>query len=118
MSLRILVVDDDQQFRLALVKWFSKRKYLVEAASNAEEALEACAAGRFDGITLGEMIRLAGSLEAIPAMRKALPGVRILLITATENPVSAVLGSQPNALLHKPVSLKTIQEKMDDLLRG
>ena len=85
MSLNVLVVDDHDSlrdlFRICLD--MEDDLQLVGLASNGEFAVELAAALQPDAIVLDlEMPRVDG-LAALPALLAAVPGVRVIMFSAT-----------------------------------
>jgi DNA-binding NtrC family response regulator len=78
---KILLVDDDPEFRRAMKKLFEKSGYDVTAAGDGEEALEALGKSRFDLIISDlRMPRLDG-IELMEEIKRKKVNVPVIFIT-------------------------------------
>lgn len=90
---RILVVDDDHDLRLTIVDALQSSGFLVDEASNGNEAIDKLRASRFD-IAIIDMVmpRLTG-LELLSEIKKISPRTKIIIMTAfatIDNAVEAI----------------------------
>ena len=106
-SLRVLVVVEDPEFARSLSETLAANGYIVETATDAEEALET--AKRFDaGVALID-VRLGGSsgLDLVPNLRRGRPGLICAMmaeLAAFETAVDA-LRAGADDYLTKPVDM-------------
>ncbi len=102
---RILVVDDEFSVRDSLQTWFRKDGYDVDAASNAEEALRALDAGRFDVAVVD--IRMPGidGVKLQEHMRTVDARMEVIMITAFASVDTAVRSLKQGAFdyVTKPI---------------
>lgn len=113
---RILIVDDEDSIRDALARWFSLRGYDVEKAEDGLVAVEKCATGQFDIITMDlEMPRLSG-VDAIERIRQSHPNVPIIVLTGYPNEAEEVLERGAAKVLTKPLRLKDLEQEVSMLL--
>lgn len=87
MSIRILVTDDHELVRSGIKAMLAGTDIEVAAeASSGNEAVERCAAEKFDVVLLD--IRMPGSdgLQALARLRQDHPTLPVLMLTAFENP--------------------------------
>lgn len=80
----VLVVDDDPDLRM-LLKFALDREgvaKVVAEAGNGREAIEAAREHQPDTIVLDHGMPVMTGLEAIPALREAVPSARIIMYTA------------------------------------
>jgi len=107
MSLRVLVVDDDEGLRKALQGVLvSTNKYIVEEAFDGVDALEKIKKQAFDVVILDvDMPRLSG-LEALKQIKALNPETIVLIMTAFATIDSAVQAVKDGAYnyLAKPMS--------------
>ena len=111
----VLVVDDDEDLRLALVQAFELADFRVLAAANAEDAMQALAAGlakgqggrRFPGVVVSD-IRMPGmsGLALLQAVRVLDPDVPVVLVTGHGDVPLAVEAMREGAwdFVEKPFS--------------
>ncbi len=122
-KLRVLVVDDFNNFRLTLNKIMYELGFrLLDSASSGEEALGYCRKNHYDlilcdynlgagktGQQLLEELRLANLIKA--------EDIFILLSAETSrNIVMSAYDCEPDAYLTKPITTKVIQQRLKRLL--
>lgn len=113
---RILVVDDEAGIRDALARWLSLRGFDVTKAEDGQDAVEKCAAQRFDVITMDlEMPRLGGA-EAISVIRQHRPEIPILVLTAFPQEAEEVLDAGAAKILNKPLRLLDLESEIRNVL--
>lgn len=113
---RVLVVDDEAGIRDALARWLSLRGFDVTKAEDGQDAVEKCAAERFDVITMDlEMPRLCG-VDAITVIRRNSPEIPILVLTAFPHEAEEVLEAGAAKVLNKPLRLLDLEEEIRSVL--
>ncbi|HTY02854.1 MAG TPA: response regulator [Rhodocyclaceae bacterium] len=109
---RLLLIDDNEQFRLTLTNAFARRGWRVRATPDAREALVLAEAGtpsyavvdlNLDGCTTAGLNLISRLLEIAPAMR-------IVVLTGYASIATAVKAIQLGALhyLSKPTDVDEI----------
>ena len=87
MPLSVLVVDDHASmrdlFRICLALEEDLR--LVALASDGDAAISAAAASQPDVIVLDHEMPIQDGIAILPALRAAVPGVRVVLFTASND---------------------------------
>ena len=117
---RILIVDDDPNFGLALELLFAQNGYQVEVARTGEEALDRMDAFRPQVVLVEIRLPFRSGFEIcqIVRARREWQPVRIILMTANERKPeaakAAALGA--DACLTKPFSTKELLDTADKLL--
>ncbi len=83
--MRTLVVDDSMLFRMALVEWLEGEGIceVVGVAGDGWEAFELARAQQPDLILMDLNMPIWNGLEATRRIKAEMPGVRILLLTAS-----------------------------------
>jgi DNA-binding NarL/FixJ family response regulator len=83
-SLRVLLCDDMQQVRLVLRTEMSLESDLeiVGEASNGAEAIEVARRAQPDVVVLDLTMPVMDGLEALPRIREAAPGARVIMLSA------------------------------------
>lgn len=113
---RILIVDDEENVRKALMRWFEAGGYSVAVAKDGAEAVELCQAGDFDVITMDlEMPRMNGR-EAIAAIRSTRPNVPILILTGFLGDPDGMHNYGASKVLYKPISLRELESEVRNLV--
>ena len=79
---RLLLADDDEATRLHVVRLLEKRGYAVHAVTNGEEALQALAEDRFDGVLLDVQMPVLDGAETAMQIRASQAGFRNIPLIA------------------------------------
>ncbi|HEX2044397.1 MAG TPA: response regulator transcription factor [Gaiellaceae bacterium] len=97
--IRVLVADDDRLFRESVLAlfWKEERIEVVGYASNGEEAVERAGALRPDVVTMDLQMPVMGGLEATRAIAERLPGVRVVVVAASDDPDHPQLAREAGA---------------------
>jgi two-component system response regulator MprA len=119
MSMRILVVDDDQAVRDSLRRSLAFNGYDVELAGDGLAALESIARNRPDAVVLDVMMPRLDGLEACRRLRSAGEDLPILVLTARDAVSDRVAGLDAGAddYLPKPFALEELLARLRALLR-
>lgn len=118
MSLRILLVDDEEELVTALAERLGYRDIEAEYALDGRQALKMLGGGRFDAVILD--LRLPGmDGEQVHAhIRRKHPAIPVLLITGHGAPPDE-LGLDPAEhyeILEKPVAIDVLIRKIKEVL--
>jgi DNA-binding NtrC family response regulator len=115
---RILLVDDDIASCRTLQLHLSGLGYEVAMAHSVDEGLQVMA--NFQPSLLVLDIRMPGKsgLEGLPAFKLALPGVRVIMITAFHDMESTIEAMQKGAddYIHKPIDIDEFDGAVEKLL--
>lgn len=90
---KILVVDDDAEFRSHVIDVLKGEGYQTDSASSAKEAIAKNEAQEFDVVLLDYMMPKKSGIDALLEMRKHRPKTKVIMITAfatVENAVDAI----------------------------
>jgi two-component system nitrogen regulation response regulator NtrX len=119
---RLLIVDDEQSIRDALVQVFEYEGHEVRGASDGPEALALAAQGRFDVIFLDVKMPGMDGLEVLERLREEDPNVLVVMVSGHGTIDTAVEATRKGAydFLEKPLDtdrlLVTLRRALD--LRG
>ncbi len=85
---RVVIVDDTDDLRLLLSMTLSidGRFEVVGEAANGAEGVEQCREAQPDAVLLDMMMPVMDGLEALPLIREACPGARIVMLSANDSP--------------------------------
>jgi DNA-binding NarL/FixJ family response regulator len=87
MSIKVLVVDDHEIVRLGLASLFKDSEIrIVGAASSGEEAVKLTRKHKPDVVLLDVRLGDEDGLDSIKRIRAAAPGVRVVSLSAFDNP--------------------------------
>jgi two-component system OmpR family response regulator len=108
---RVLIVDDEDDFRETLVKRMKRRDLEVSGAESAQKALDLLDRGDFDVVILDVKMPGLDGIEALREMKRKRPLTEVILLTGHGSVESGIEGMRLGAFdyLMKPVNL-------DDLL--
>ena len=90
---KILIVDDDAEFRLNLTEVLTGAGYQTESAVSAQEAIARSEAEEFDIILLDFMMPKMNGIDSLLTLRRLRPKTKVIMITAfatVENAVDAI----------------------------
>lgn len=90
---KILIVDDDAEFRLNLTEVLTGAGYRTESAASAQEAIVKSEAEEFDIILLDFMMPKMNGIDSLLTLRRLRPKAKVIMITAfatVENAVDAI----------------------------
>ena len=115
---KILLVDDDMASCRTLQLHLSGQGHEVAMAHSVDEGLQASADFQPGLIVLD--IRMPGKsgLEGLPEFKSALPGARIIMITAFHDMESTIEAMQKGAddYIHKPIDIDEFDAAVEKLL--
>jgi DNA-binding NtrC family response regulator len=87
---KILIVDDDAEFRSHLIEVLKGEGYLTDSAASAKEALAKSEAHEFDVVLLDFMMPKMSGIDALHEIRKQHPKTKVIMITAFATIESAI----------------------------
>ena len=116
---RILVVEDDHDIRRVVRMHLSDLGHEVEATPSGEEGLELALSGTFELLVLDLMLPDLGGLELCRVVRRSVPGMLVLMLTARGSELDRVTGLELGAddYLVKPFGIRELQARVKALLR-
>jgi len=109
---RLLIVDDEENIRELLGRYFTMNDHEVRVAANGNEALQLINAGNaFDIVITDWLMTKMDGLELLNAIKRLSPDTTVILMTAygsIENAVEAMKGGAFDYLI-KPLKLTHVQ---------
>ncbi len=106
MQARVLIVDDDRAVRTALKINLSKHRFLVETATNAEEALQFMTDSSFDLVLTDVKMPGASGMSLLKRIREQWPDTSVIMMTghgSVEDAVQAIKEGASEYII-KPIS--------------
>jgi CheY-like chemotaxis protein len=110
--LRVLLVDDSEQYRLTFAALLEDAGHLVTEASSLEEAGTRLAGGSFDLVVLDRHLGDEIGTALIPHIRRLSPGAAIALVSGSDAPppsaevdLVVVKGADPERVIESLVRL-------------
>ncbi|MDB5741985.1 MAG: Nitrate/nitrite response regulator protein [Polaromonas sp.] len=121
-QIRLLVVDDHTLFRRGLIALLSQdeRFEVASQAGDIGEALRCVERDRPDLILLDNHLPGVLGVDGIASLKQAAPGIRILMLTVSENEddLAAALQAGADGYLLKTVELDHLSEYIIKVLAG
>jgi len=113
-TIRLLLVDDEAQFRETVAKRLKKRGLDPLQAANGEECLAILKAHPLDVVVLDVKMPGMDGIEVLGAVKKQHPGVEVILLTGQASTQDGVEGIKAGAFdyLTKPIELDHLIAKI------
>jgi DNA-binding NtrC family response regulator len=121
--IKLLIVDDDSEFRGTLARRFARRGYVVLEAADGTEALEVLRQHRPDAAILDMLMPGMTGLELLEKLKSTHPATEVILLTGQGTIATAVKAMRLGAydFLTKPFPLAELEmliERAGDRARG
>lgn len=113
---RILVIDDDEDFRLILTRTLEKEGHRVQAVGSGAEAIEALKSHKFDLTLVDIKMPEMGGRETVKEIRKLDPQLPVLLVTGSPDLPDRELQDQAQGWIYKPFRLAQLRSIVRKLL--
>ena len=113
---RILVVDDEENIRFALNRWFEMSGFEVDTAEDGAVAVEKCRINQYDVITMDLMMPRMNGSTAISAIRELDPNIPILVLSGFPDRVNVTTASGATKIVTKPMLLSELEQEVRQLL--
>lgn len=118
----ILVVDDDRSMRLALKNVFKTEDYVIEEASNGEEAVALCQRHMPDLVMMDAMMPEVDGFAACERIRQLPNGADtpVLMVTALEdeNSIVKAFASGATDYIPKPIHFSVLKQRVSRLIQA
>jgi DNA-binding response OmpR family regulator len=113
-ALRILLVDDEEDFLEATSKRLRRRGFEVKAAARCGAGLPEVEAGWPDVVVLDVMLPDVDGMECLRAMKQASPRLPVVMLTAHASLQAGLQGIEQGASDYclKPIELDDLVEKI------
>jgi DNA-binding NtrC family response regulator len=111
---KLLLVDDEADFRSIMGKYFSRRHISFEAAGGCMEALDWVGRDEFDVVIMDVSMPGLDGLECMAEMQKVKPGLEIIILTGHASINAGLIGMKKGAFDYclKPVDFDELLEKI------
>lgn len=114
----VLVVDDDPEMRALVLDVLRNEDYEVAVAQDGAEAVQALWGRTFDIVLMDKNLPGPSGLDLLPELRRACPGVRIVMMTAYGDVPSYVEAFEKGAAeyLFKPFRIEELKATLQKAL--
>ena len=112
----MLVIDDDTTFCRYLVEVLESDGHDVDAANDALDGFERCLRERYDAVISDVRMPLMLGTEFVAELRRDLPDLPVILISAFADEHVAAQAAHCNAqLLSKPFDVTALERALSDI---
>jgi two-component system, OmpR family, response regulator len=113
-NIRVLIVDDEDDFRELFVKRFSRRSLDVSAASGGQAALDWLRANEVDVVVLDVKMPGMDGIETLQEIKKRHPEVEAIMLTGHGSVDSGLKGMSMGAYdyVMKPFQIDDLMERI------
>ena len=117
MASKILIVDDDDDFRGLLSDVFKQAGYEVTAVNNATTALETFSEGEYDAVVTDHNMPEMTGEDLIKNIRQSEPNIPIILVSGYLNQdLIQNLKNVNTEIFHKPLNVISLLRKTEEKL--
>lgn len=115
----LLIVEDDELLRDGLSAQLAQAGHTVTSAADGASAQAQLTSHRFDGVILDLGLPKVSGMEVLRWLRKRLPALPVLILTARDGVDDRVEGLNAGAddYLTKPFSMAELQARLAGMLR-
>lgn len=109
---RILIVDDDESIRVAMVRFLQRCGYDVQSAGSGSDALQLVESNSFDAMICDVRMPGISGPELLPRVLAHDPNLAVLMLSAMNDAPTAahVLAGGAIDYLVKPIELRALQD--------
>jgi DNA-binding response OmpR family regulator len=114
----ILIVDDEDDFRIPLQTLLAQEGYLVDSASDGDEAIDCIPNKNYDLVLLDITMKRVDGLEVLKFIRKEFPAVKVIMLTAFADLKNALASKKlgANDFIGKPYDPFELMKKIEKVL--
>ena len=115
----LLIVEDDELLRDGLSAQLTQAGHTVTTASDGLQAQGLLESNRYDGVILDLGLPKVSGMEVLTGLRRRLPALPVLILTARDGVDDRVQGLNAGAddYLTKPFSMAELQARLGAMLR-
>jgi DNA-binding NtrC family response regulator len=115
-EIKLLLVDDEVEFRETLMRRMKKRNVDVVGVSSGEEALEYLSLSPIDVVVLDVRMPGMSGVETLREIKKRMPLIEVIMLTGHASLEVAIEGMEIGAFdyLMKPISIDDLLYKVQD----
>lgn len=119
MSNRILIVDDDDDFRSLLSDLYTQADYQVKAVSNPMDALNILSQESFSLCVTDQSMPELKGVDFIEKSREFKPNLPIIMVSAyLGDELTQKLQSMHVVVFHKPLNIMSLLRKTSELIKN
>lgn len=113
-NFRVLIVDDEDDFRETIIKRLKNRKLQADGAESGHKALDLLKTQDFDVVILDVKMPGMDGIETLKEIKIRKPKTEVIMLTGHASVESGIQGMQLGAFdyVMKPVPLDELLDKM------
>ncbi len=117
-DIKVLMVDDEEQFRETTAKILNKKGYQTSMAASGEEAVEIIKKSRHDVAILDIQMEGMDGYETLKKIKEIQPDIRVIMLTGHGSFKSAKesLSRGADDYLNKPCDIDLLNQKIKSIL--
>lgn len=117
--MKILIVDDNFDFRSTLIEYFDSKGYSVFGAENGQKALRLIEVNHYDIVLLDLNMPIMNGMETMEEIKEKAADTNIIIVTGKENPEKYYYYKNGCILFEKkPIDIVELEMKVQNLLRA
>jgi two-component system, OmpR family, response regulator CpxR len=115
MSVRVLLVDDEEQFVEVLAQRLETRGFHVDSRFNGDDAIEFVSAHEVDVVILDVLMPGRDGVETLREMKRVKPILEVIMLTGNATVETAIEGMKLGAYdyLMKPTDTSELVDKIN-----
>lgn len=118
-DMKILIVDDNYDFRSTLIEYFKSKGYNVFGAENGQKALRLIEENHYDIVLLDLNMPIMDGMETMEEIRQKAGDTHIIIVTGKENPEKYYYYKNGCILFEKkPIDIVELELKVKNLLQA
>jgi PAS domain S-box-containing protein/putative nucleotidyltransferase with HDIG domain len=119
VTIRVLIVDDEESIRVTLAEFVKDDRYEIHTAADAEEALRLIEDQPFDVVVTDIVLPRMNGVALLGEIRKRWPDTQVIMLTSDPTVETAAKAMHAGALdyLTKPVTKEAINRVVDNAVR-
>ncbi|HTO85316.1 MAG TPA: response regulator [Methylomirabilota bacterium] len=115
-SVRIMIVDDDQDLAESLADLLQVHGYDVEIAKDGQDALEHARSEDFDITFMDVRMPVMNGVDSFLAIKRIKPQARIVMMTGFKEPIlEKAINAGAEGPLHKPFSVEDMLKLVETI---
>jgi DNA-binding response OmpR family regulator len=114
--IKVLLVDDEEEFTAALAERLETRGLSVTVASSGEEALAIIGESGFDAVVLDMMMPGMDGMETLTRMLTERPNLQIIMLTGHAQLAQGIAAVKAGAMdyVEKPIAMPELLKKIEE----
>ncbi len=119
-ALKVLLVDDEEEFVTTLAERLKLRDIVSLVATNGDQALHIVETAKPPVVVLDLMMPGIGGLEVMQVIKRRHPDIQVILLTGRGSTKEGIKGMRLGAFdyLIKPVKIEELVKRMNDAIEA